>query len=121
MIQNREKYGIKIPNSVKAALAFDHEAGHTKWADAIAKEMTSLDQLLVFKYHPSTTIFQPQDGWQRAPLRMIFDIKQEDLRFLVCGGHRVDSSGCNTFSSTVSMLSIRLLSRHLIFVKQTPR
>ena len=109
---NKEKFGIRIPNSIEEALRFDKEAGNTLWADAIEKEMNSLDKLSVFEYHPSTKRFDPKDGWQTAPLRMIFDIKSEDRRYkarLVVGGHKVDSSQYNTYSSQVDTLSVLLL------------
>lgn len=51
--KNKEKFGIQIPNNISEALQFDREAGNTKWADAIKKEMSNLDCLKVFKYHPA--------------------------------------------------------------------
>ena len=90
----------------------DRVAGDTKWGDAIAKEMGNLDRLQVFKYHDPSTEFNSSEGWQKAPLRMIFDIKSEDRRYkarLVAGGHKVDSTGYNTFSSQVDNLSVLLI------------
>jgi hypothetical protein len=60
------------------ALPLDKENRNTLWADAIAKEMAGLDCLGVFKYHSVETEFKKDEGWQWAPLRMIFDIKQMD-------------------------------------------
>ena len=108
----REKFGIRIPNSTAEALRIDLEAGNSKWYDAIKKEMDNLDRLEVFKYHPSDKEFPKSEGWQKAPLRMIFDIKNEDQRYkarLVIGGHKVDSSDYNTYSSQVDGLSVLLL------------
>ena len=109
---NKEKFGIKIPNTAAEALNMDREAGNTKWYDAIKKEMDNLDRLDVFKYHPPTKEFPKSEGWQKAPLRMIYDIKNEDQRYkarLVIGGHKVDSTGYNTYSSQVDGLSVLLL------------
>ena len=111
-IHHREKSGIRIPNSTRDALLLDKINDNTKWADAITKEMNALDRLNAFIYHSPDTRFHKSDGWQYAPLRMIFDIKQEDLRHkarLVAGGHVVDSSHYTTFSSTIESLSVRLL------------
>jgi hypothetical protein len=108
----REKFGHRIPNTVREALILDYENGNTKWADAIQKEIDTLVALNVFKFHPPATEFNRSAGWQRAPLIMIFDVKSQDHRYkarLCVGGHRVDSSDYNTFSSTVSPLTIRLL------------
>merc|ERR1712197_40357 len=109
---NREKFGIKIPNTIEEALKFDREAGNHKWAEAIKKEMDNLIRLNVFKFHPADKEFPKSEGWQKAPLRMIFDIETEDRRHkarLVCGGHRVDSSGYDTHSSQVDTISVMLL------------
>ena len=109
---NKEKFGIKIPNTAAEALKMDSEAGNTKWHDAIKKEMDNLNRLDVFKYHPPTKEFPKSEGWQKAPLRMIYDIKNEDQRYkarLVIGGHKVDSTGYNTYSSQVDGLSVLLL------------
>ena len=110
--QNKEKFGIKIPNTTKQALQLDATAGNRKWYEAIKKEMDNLDCLKVFKYHSPDKEFPKEEGWQKAPLRMIYDIKNEDQRYkarLVVGGHKVDSTGYNTYSSQVDGISILLL------------
>ena len=74
--------------------------------------MNNLNRLNVFKYHPSHKLFPKEEGWQKAPLRMIFDIKNEDQRYkarLVIGGHKVDSTGYNVYSSQVDNMSVLLL------------
>jgi len=75
-----EQFGIKIPRSTREALLFDRENGNNKWAEAMAKEMAGLERLGVFNYHSPTVEFKKEEGWQFAPLRMIFSIKQQDLR-----------------------------------------
>ena len=53
-----------------------------------------------------------QQGWQFAPIHMIYDIKQQDLRHkarLVVGGHVVDSTDHVVYSSNVHNISVRLL------------
>ena len=61
--KNKEKFGIKIPNTIAEALRFDKEAGNTKWQDAIKKEMDNLNRLKVFKYHSSDKEFTKEEGW----------------------------------------------------------
>ncbi len=90
---NKEKFGIKIPNTPREALIFDGEARNTKWADSMAKEMNGLIALNVFQFHSAGTRFRREDGWQWAPMRMIFDIKKEDKRYksrFVVGSHVID-------------------------------
>jgi hypothetical protein len=46
-----------------------------KWGIAIAKEIDGLERLRVFNYHdPATTRFHCLEGWQFAPMHMIFDV-----------------------------------------------
>jgi hypothetical protein len=111
-IERPEKFGILIPRNTKEALVFDRDNRNTKWTDAIAKEMGSLDRLQVFKYMPSNHKCEKSEGWQYAPMHMIYDIKLQDLRHkarLVAGGHVVDSSNHITYSSTIQDISVRLL------------
>ena len=107
---NREKFGIRIPNNVKEALTLDRINNNTLWADAIYKEMSALNKAKCFKYYPPT--YRVPTSYQYAPLRMIFDIKQEDLRRkarLVAGGHVVDSNMYESYSSVIQTRTIRLL------------
>jgi hypothetical protein len=51
------------------------------------------------------------EGWQYAPMYMIFDIKQQHLRhkaILVCGGHAIDSTGHITYSSIIKDILVQL-------------
>lgn len=109
-INNREKFGINIPNSVKEALIFDRQNNNTLWADAIYKEMAALDKAKCFKYYPPT--YRVSKEYQYAPLRLIFDVKQENLRRkarLVAGGHVVNSNMYESYSSVIQTRTIRLL------------
>ena len=113
----REKFGIKIPNNTREALLLDRMNGDNKWAEAIKKEMDALDRLGVFQYHDPGVKFARSDGWQYAPMRMIFDIKHDlrrKARFVV-GGHVIDSSEHMTYSSTIKDISVKLMM--LIAVK----
>ena len=74
---NRIKFGIKVPNSVKEDLLLDRENNNILWAEAITKKMTALRKSGMREFHPPHT--KPKEGYQYAPLRLIFDIKQEDL------------------------------------------
>ena len=74
--------------------------------------MEALNRLNCFKFMPPNHKLNKQDGWQFAPLHMIFEIKQQDVRHkarFVVGGHVVDASMYVTYSSTIQDLSVRLL------------
>ena len=103
------KFGIKIPRNVKEALALDAESGTTHWRDAMTKEIASLVAMNCFTFHPPG--YKPGPNSQKAPLRMIFEVKQDGRRKgrLVCGGHLVDPRGISTKSTVVKGISVRLL------------
>ena len=68
------KYGVHVPNNYKEAIRLDKENGNTLWAEATVKEMFLLTKLACFHVAPDG--FRPkQDGYQYAPLRLIFDVK----------------------------------------------
>jgi len=111
-IKNTVKMGIKVPRNTKEALLFDRINKNTLWADAIFKEMCGLRRLNVFKFHAPNYKCSRSDGWQFAPMHMIFDVKQQDMRYkawLVVGGHVIDSSDYTTYSSVIENISVRLL------------
>jgi hypothetical protein len=54
---------------------------NTLWADEIFKEMCGLRRLNVFNFHLPNHKCDRKDGWQFAPMHMIFDIKQPDMRY----------------------------------------
>ena len=110
-----EKQGILIPRSIRHALILDQKAIGTplegKWAEAVMKEMDGLERLCVFDFHSPDKRFNRTDGWQFAPMHMIFDIKA-DGRFkarLCVGGNVLDVSTHTTYSSTIQDISVRLL------------
>ena len=70
-----------------------------------------MERLRVFEYFDPGTSFPKEEGWQYAPMQMIFDVKHDlrrKARFVV-GGHVIDSSGHTTYSSTIKDLSVRLM------------
>ena len=110
-IKNHEKFGIKIPNTVRDALLLDRENGNHLWVESIAKEMDGLDEQQVWEFHPPD--YKPGSDYQFAKLRLIFDIKQEDLRRkarLVVGGCMLDSSMWESYASVIQMMTVLLRS-----------
>lgn len=94
---------------IDQALAFDRLNGNKAWQEAIDKEMDSLNVLNVFNYKSPN--YKPGDDFQYAPLRMVFNVKQ-DLHLkarLVIGDHIIGASHLQTYSSVVKEISIRLL------------
>ena len=109
-LKQREKFGIKIPNNVREALILDRINKNNLWSMAMAKEMGALNHMKCFKYYPGHHKFDT--SYQYAPLRMIFDIKKEDFRRkarLVAGGHVINATMFESYSSVVQTKSLRLL------------
>jgi len=70
------KWGIRVPATVKEALAMDTTNKNTLWADAIAKEMRNVR--VAFDTLPDGE--NPPPGYQFVRCHMIFDVKMEDFR-----------------------------------------
>ena len=105
-----EKFGIEIPRNVRHALILDGINKKNVWAEAIAKEMATLDKANVFEFKSPN--FKMSKDYQFTPLTVIFTVKQEDLRrkaIMVAGGQVVDSSMYESYSSVVQTRTIRLL------------
>jgi hypothetical protein len=106
-----EMFGVKIPKNVTQAYEFDKENGNTLWTDAISKEINSLLNMSTFEFYSPGYHFSKSEGWQFAPLRMIFAVKH-DLRCkarMVAGGHVTDASMYDRYAATVHTENIRLL------------
>ncbi len=103
------KYGLEVPSHFKRAVQIDHAANNRKWQDAVIKEMAALIHLKCFDFKSPN--FKPPADYQKAPLKLIFDIKS-DLRYkarLVCQGFKVDPRGLSTRATVVKNISVRLL------------
>ncbi len=72
-LKRAHKFGIKVPKTVKEALALDRKNGNTLWADAIGKEMKEV-RFNILPDGRSAPI-----GYQKIPCHMIFDVKMEDF------------------------------------------
>ena len=105
----KEKYGITIPNTYKEAVAEDVTNGNTLWQTAVRTEIAALIHHNCFEF--KTKRFKPNKNYQYAPLKLVFELKQ-DLRRkarLVIQGFKVDPRGLSTRSTVVKNVSVRLL------------
>ena len=85
-LKKNVKFGIKVPNSVQQALAFDKENGDTFWFDAINKEIKNVKVV----FHLLGEEESPPAGSKKIPYHIIFDVCFDLTRKarLVAGGHR---------------------------------
>jgi hypothetical protein len=101
------KYGIQIPHSVEEAHRIDKEAGNTKWADAIQKEMNNV--MVAFKMTGKGTA--PPPGYQTIKCHIVFDVKMDNFKYkarMVAGGHLTETPANLTYASVVSRDSVRI-------------
>ena len=105
------KYGVYIPRNVEEAKRVDKENGNTLWQDAIIKEISALWSMKTFKLLTKEQRARLKEDYQYAPLRCIFDIKETGRRKarIVIGGHVIDTTGHDTYASTMKTISARLL------------
>jgi len=104
---HRYKFGIRVPGSVKEALAIDKENGNHLWEEAIIEE---LKQICAFDTFHVVEHGEILVGYKRIPYHIVFDVKF-DLRHkarLVAGGHRTDTPQEDVYSGVVSMEAVRL-------------
>jgi hypothetical protein len=84
------KFGVRIPKSVKAAIALDLEIGDRQWQDAIDLEMKAVR--VAFKILNDDDAIPP--GYQQIRCHMVFDVKMESFKRkarYVAGGHTTDA------------------------------
>ena len=107
-LKKHEKYGIRLPKTVKEAIKTDEDNGNTLWQDAIAKEMKNV--------RPAFQVLEngqplPNRNYQYVECHMIFDVKMEDFRRkarLVAGGHMTEAPAAITYASVVSRETVRI-------------
>ena len=74
------------------------------------KEMTALQKAGVWEFYSPHS--KPKEGYQYAPLRLIFNIKEDGLRRkarMVAEGYVIESSMFENYSSVVQTRTIRIL------------
>ena len=107
--QRTHKYGIRIPKTVKEAMAIDKDNGNTLWWDAICKEMTNVRPAFE-KWEGKERDLPP--GYQKIKCHFIFDIKMgENFRRkarLVANGNETETPAALTYSSVVTRDSVRI-------------
>ena len=116
------KYGFRMPKTVEEAHEIDNENCNTLWADAIDKEMKTVQIAFKPYIHPKDGLVSPkrvrQDrqkyllGYTEIKCHLVFDIKLDGnftrkARF-VADGSQVDLPKSMTYSSVVSRESVRI-------------
>ena len=101
------KFGIQVPHDAAEAIRLDEKNGNKKWQDCMKVEIETLNMYNTFK---DMGKIKHVEGHSKIPVRFVFDVKH-DLRHrarLVAGGHRTEKTMEGTYSSVVSLKSIRI-------------
>ena len=102
---------MRVPRSVEEALEFDKNNKNDFWKESIVREIEALMGHNTFKFLSKSAKTLKKEGFEWAPLRMIFDVKSDGRlkSRLVIGGHVLDSENLDTYASVMKAISQRLL------------
>ena len=116
---NRMKFGVKLPMTVKEAYALDKLQGNTRLEDSIKKELDSIMNRKTLHFPDNKLenvvmeeIIHGNAGFQFAPMWFMFDIKPISITqkaWLIIGGNPVDTEGTERFSNMFSTEGSRVL------------
>ena len=100
------KYGIKVPLTVKEALAIDKANGNDFWWKAILKEMSNV--MIAFDIIEADA--RMPAGYELASVHMVFDVKMDGTRKarLVKDGHKTSDPDGSRYAGVVSRESVRI-------------
>ena len=103
-------FGVLAPRNMQQALEIDAANGDTKWADAVAVEMSMIHSYNTFtdkgKGH------KPSQDYKKIRVHIVFACKHDGRRKarLVAGGHLTDTPIDSVYSSVVPLHGMRILT-----------
>ena len=104
-------FGYEVPKNYADALRLDEENGNHKWAEAIDKEITGIDDYTTFEDLGHRDTVNPPRDHQRIKLMWTFAVKH-DGRFkarLCARGDMTDDPIDSVYSGVVSIRGLRLV------------
>lgn len=104
--QKTHQYGIRVPQTVQEAYEIDRETRTDYWHQVILKEMKN--NAKAFQFLAPEESIPVGSTW--IPCHMVFDVKMDLTRKarFVAGGHWTDPPSQLTYSTVVSLDSIRI-------------
>jgi hypothetical protein len=111
------KFGIQIPRDYQEAVELDKKNGNTKWQDAVALELSQIDEYHTFEdigkaiYKGNQIVNAPQ-GYKKIRVHLVFDVKHDGRHKarLVADGHLTSVPVETVYSSVVSLRSLRIVT-----------
>lgn len=107
----RFKYGFEIPRNYEHAMRLDERNKNTRWKDAVALELTQIDEYKTFRDLGHHTKAQPPAGYKKIRVHFVFDVKHDGRHKarLVADGHLTDIPLDSVYSGVVSLKGFRLV------------
>ena len=103
------KYGVRIPNSVKEAIALDKSNVNTLWWEAIFQDMKNV--IIAFELYEGNVEDLPP-RYQEVNCHIIFDANMGENLYrkyrMLSGGHKTTTPSSLTYYSVVSRDSVRI-------------
>ena len=75
------QFGYQVPRSVKQALELDKKNGNTKWTDAMALELSQIDEYDTFKDLGRGA--KAPAGYKKITVHFVFAVKQDGRHILL--------------------------------------
>ena len=102
------KYGYEVPKNYADAVRLDERNKTTKWQDAVALEMTQLDDYKTFKTYGRVK----PSGYKKIKVHLVFDVKHDGRHKarMVADGHLTDIPLESVYSGVVSIRGIRIVA-----------
>ena len=108
------KYGYCVPRSYEEARTLDKKFGNTKWQDAVAVELSQLDEYDVFVdkgHQDKVNIPNILPGYKKIKVHLVFDVKHDGRHKarMVADGHLTDIPLDSVYSGVVSLRGLRIV------------
>ena len=103
------QYGYLVPRNVVEATRFDEQNLNTYWQDAMALELSQLQEYNTFKDLGTGTT--GPEGYKKIKVHFVFAVKHDGRHKarLVAGGHLTDAPVDSVYSGVVSLRSLRMI------------
>ena len=103
-------FGVLAPRNMQQALEIDAANGDTKWADAVAVEMSMINSYDTFTDKGKG--YKPSRDYKKIRVHIVFACKHDGRRKarLVAGGHLTDTPIDSVYSSVVPLRGMRILT-----------
>jgi hypothetical protein len=110
-IAPKYKYGFEVPRDYRHALRLDEHSKNALWQDAIATELSQIDEYSTFEDLGHKSKAKPPPGCKKIRVHFVFDVKHDGRHKarLVADGHLTEIPLESVYSGVVSLRGLRLV------------